>query len=343
MDCGARDLNGNGWIADVLVSRGDVRVVFEVQWSRQDEHDFRSRQRRYIADSIASVAWFSRHIDGLPQADRALPVFGLQFDDPTAGPNESAIEPGVTTPVPLITVDDKKLSLAEVVTRLLTRGIQHRDYVHSGTAGSAHLTVTSTGCWKCGRRFGIWNLDKTTVTGPCGRVATRYRDVEQFPLTRPESDPPIQQAAAAASRSLGVAPGFLAKRTTKASGTTYLAFCCPHCRVVSGEVFVQDEFRSPSAATLTVDVPVAPTPVSRPHWCVASSDGLCLRPSAEEQAALEAAEHEAAARELDGRRAWETETDAAVTVAPVLFNGSASPGSTIARMFAGSRFPHDRR
>jgi hypothetical protein len=75
------EVPGEGWVADVMATRGDVRVVFEVQWSNQTLDEYRHRQQRYLSAGIDAVAWFALRTDHLPTADKNLPVFALAISD----------------------------------------------------------------------------------------------------------------------------------------------------------------------------------------------------------------------------------------------------------------------
>jgi len=67
---------GDGWRADVLASRGDVRIAFEVQWSFLKLRDTLARQRRY-AEAGVRGCWFFRHPPAQITARRDLPLFHL--------------------------------------------------------------------------------------------------------------------------------------------------------------------------------------------------------------------------------------------------------------------------
>lgn len=54
------EARGDGWVADVLATNGAHRVVFEVQWSRQQFADYGARQAKYEESGITSVRGTSR-------------------------------------------------------------------------------------------------------------------------------------------------------------------------------------------------------------------------------------------------------------------------------------------
>jgi hypothetical protein len=303
------EVAGDGWVADVMATRGSTRVVFEVQWSRQSREDYRHRQQRYQDAGIASIAWFARHTDGLSAVDQSLPVFGLAISD----------EGDATA-----TVGDTSLPLAEVVERLLTRRLQYRTYLSDAQPATARVDGARIDCYRCGKPFGVWSVERINVGGRCGSTGYRGRPVtDDFPTVRPETDPAIREAGARLAKKVGVAPANLGTRSTKASGTRYMAFVCPHCAATCGEMYVRKEFGVWDNHGLSALVPVAPTAVRQPHWCLARTDGTCLEPP--EQVVNEVQRLEAHAQD-DG-----TLTD----VEPFRPSKGISVHQAISRMFGG--------
>jgi hypothetical protein len=74
---------GDGWRADVLVSDGPKKIVFEVQYSRQGVEDYDERSERYARDG-ANVCWLVRHSDALAKwvgVVAPFDAFGLAVGD----------------------------------------------------------------------------------------------------------------------------------------------------------------------------------------------------------------------------------------------------------------------
>lgn len=70
----ATEMPGEGFIADVWATRGDARVVFEVQRSRQVLREYERRQRTYERAGVRCV-WFVAEVPGGHRSGPDLPLF----------------------------------------------------------------------------------------------------------------------------------------------------------------------------------------------------------------------------------------------------------------------------
>lgn len=70
---------GEAWIADVLVTRGNVKLAFEVQLTQQPIEVTQARQTRYEVSGIRGL-WFMRRgtRKDLPRPSKMLPIFSLE-------------------------------------------------------------------------------------------------------------------------------------------------------------------------------------------------------------------------------------------------------------------------
>lgn len=302
------EARGDGWIADVMATRDGVRVAFEVQWSNQALDEYNHRQQRYRDAGIASTAWFARHVDHLPAADKALPVFGLTINDE-----------GEAT----VRVNGTELPLFETVERLLTRRLQHRDYYANAQPATALVEGAVMDCYRCKKDFGVWYVTEISVRGRCGGEGTRGRAVGTFPEKRPETEPDVRAAGERLAQAMGVTPARLGRRYTKASETHYMAFICPHCSATCGEMFVANEFSYGSDHETEATLPA--TAVPHPHWCLAGGQGACALPPA--SIIEELSEDEAADTGWNGA--------AGVSLTPIGVPGGISINQALNRMFGG--------
>ncbi|WP_214056873.1 hypothetical protein [Nocardioides aquaticus] len=255
------EVPGDGWVADVMATRGNVRVAFEVQWSRQSLTDYEFRQKRYRDAGIASTAWFARHTDGLPLTSRDLPILTLAIDDENN---------------PVVTVGTKDIPLSETIQRLLTGRLKHRDWVANGQPAHTEVEVLSTACWNCRKDFVVWDVAQTTVTGNCESKGFSTFRVGVFSPDRPENDNDIKRAVAEWAGARNLTAANMGRRVTKTSGAKHMAFVCPHCNRVSGDVPLSQEFAHGGDEAITCDT--QPTAVAQAHWCLAGDAGVCFDP-----------------------------------------------------------------
>lgn len=198
---------GDGWIADVLATRGETRIAFEVQWSHQSEIDYAYRTTRYRAAGVESV-WLRRVTPGR-YAGRA-------------GPNVFNMPIRASDPAELAVVEAPHVDAAarEVDVDEFTRAVLHRRVSPVGP----HVSAWNETCWRstCGRKSRVWVVDGEQPwpeQRSLARQARRYIPTKGAPLAT------------------------IAPRTTKGSGRTYDALCCPHCGAVFGDNFVFDHLR----------------------------------------------------------------------------------------------------
>lgn len=258
------EVRGDGWVADVLATRGQHKVAFEVQWSNQSDADYAHRQSRYKRDGVRG-AWFVRHTSNIPTTPSAdIPLFLLAEDGDDL----------------VAAVTDKVEPLADAITLLLAGRVRHREYVSAGEPADLDIRIHRNDCWKCEKEFLIWHAQALSVTGNCGR----HRDVglsyEVFAKDRVENDTSVRAAVARAIANQGIPLGRLNLRFTQTAGTKYMAFVCPHCNAVSGDMFINqlilnDGYEEPY---LMVRIPGGDRGLRQPHWCVAGEAGHCAEP-----------------------------------------------------------------
>jgi hypothetical protein len=258
-----------GWIADVMASNGERRIALEVQWSRQSSDDFVRRQERYAADGVECI-WF---------------VAPKNTDNAGTVPSHTiGGDPGSWHIRMRTTLDGcsrTELRFEDAVGHIL-----QGDYrFHSEPYVQAYsMDVAMVKCWRdaCGKWFTLWRLEDLQVKTRCALEGTiegvyqlESRMFVQDRIERVIADqvlPLLEHEQVDLPRTAK-----LITRTIKAAEKTYLAYCCPHCGVVTGDS--QIAYNGTRWRTYVVHrrltVPFRPDAMGPLHLCIDRGKGQC--------------------------------------------------------------------
>ena len=215
------------WIADVMATKGDRRIALEVQWSRQSSEDFARRQERYEADGVECI-WFVA-----PKNTGNV----AKVPSHTIGGASGAWHISMLTTMDRYTRAD--LPLEDAVGHILQGDYRYHTepYVQAYS-----IDVAMVKCWRdaCAKWFALWRLEDLQVRTRCGLEGTiegvyhlESRMFLQDRIERVIADqvlPLLEHEQVDLPRAAK-----LITRTSKTAGQTYLAYCCPHCGVISGD------------------------------------------------------------------------------------------------------------
>jgi hypothetical protein len=262
------EVSGADWRADVLATKGNVNVAFEVQWSGQTEEETRLRQRRYESAGVRCCWLMRKPPEALVRSPtKGLPVF------------------------PLSLVDDKLLHvkvgemvrpLNDFTQSLLNRKIQFRTSATLDSTQRVTVVFFGISCWKCGHGSHIYYLEEAYRTC-CGISADSVEGLEDAKGDEfaPEVVAAVQEfLMSAEGRRLHV--GEIKRRFSGTVGHAYPSFGCPKCEAIYGEHFriqssSQARYEKGSApAILSVEV-ICPRTISapHPHWCSPTTGEFC--------------------------------------------------------------------
>jgi len=157
------------WWADVLASKGRVRIAFEVQWSTQTLARTWERQERYRGDGVRGCWFFRNPPPGSEVPDETCPMFPLELIN-------------VDNEEYAVMIGDRRVSLGQGVEDLLAGKVRLCQEVTTLWWEDARLTFAPARCPRCAEESYV---HAATVTwhrphySPCGRLV--------YPSPGPES------------------------------------------------------------------------------------------------------------------------------------------------------------
>jgi hypothetical protein len=225
------------WRADVMATKANLRVAFELQLSAIPYAELAARQQVYADDDVRGC-WFYGYgaLNPPPPPNTDIPVFPLGFsrESPSA-----ALKPG--TPPDQVRIGSRQMLLPQAVSALLNR--QFRRCAKQRVATAKGITIFQFHkCWACNKDFHVFC--PTECSASCGDrlpvnefenwVASPLKDggapwivrkVQQYVAAHPEMDLTVSY------------PGW---HWAQSSRRKHFTFCCFHCgALVASEIFEQ--------------------------------------------------------------------------------------------------------
>ena len=211
--------DGEVWIADVFATKGNVKIAFEIQWSRQDEETTKYRQDRYKKSGVRAL-WLMRQSNIL--VDESVPTFCLDFE-------ESTHSFSVHVPYPILPLDT---FIAGALSKRL----------HFLPTNESSIPVDVYGgykeCWSCHRDTLLVSSLKFVIsefipTATDQRATLNFFDSYEY--SKPLCD---QVLTLDMLREHGI--GEVRFRYSKTENKEYLSNGCFHCDALSGRHFDRD-------------------------------------------------------------------------------------------------------
>lgn len=231
---------GEEWQADVLAVKGNGRVAFEIQWSRQDDNETARRQKRYSEAGVRGL-WLFRQKD-FPTL-KETPSFRLVFD-----PESKTFDVMLPSPHynPMWAARDKDdlLSWGQRIPlrRFVAGALEGRLRFAPALGQTMPVEVSSVQirCWRCKKETGV----VMGLTFAAGRILPGCPDIHTSIYDMGERLPDgaaevMSILPAELLRRHGI--GAVKPRRSKTEGGTYLSNGCVHCDALQGR-FLEHEF-----------------------------------------------------------------------------------------------------
>lgn len=134
------EVEGEGWIADVLAVKGQAQIGIEVQWSPQTLEKTKERQLRYQSSNVRAC-WLFRlppvqikeEDTGELVADKDLPLFQLVFEDSKF----------------YVLLQERQIEVSYFIENLLKGKYKYSDTVNHTGKVNANITIVDVKCSHC--------------------------------------------------------------------------------------------------------------------------------------------------------------------------------------------------
>lgn len=227
---------GNEWRADVLATKGNARVAFEIQWSRQDNQETARRQQRY-ADARVRGLWLFRQKD-FPTS-KETPAFRLVFLEDTKS---------FEVLMPSSQYDQRWVAHVRDASRMWGQQIPLERFVVGALSGRLHFSpaigqrmpveveTVQIPCWKCKKNTGIVMglvFAVSRVFIGCPDISISIYELEEFiPEWGTEL---VSILTPELLKKHGI--GTVKPRGSKTQGREYISNGCIHCDALQGQFF----------------------------------------------------------------------------------------------------------
>jgi hypothetical protein len=253
------------WRADVLATRGERAVAFEIQWTKQSAQETARRQRIYEVANVRGC-WLFRSLPRMSE-HRDIPAFGLSI--------------GQRATLPTVKLNSKTIAIEEFAATMLSGGCKFRPQLTIVSPYYASVHLRQTVCPACRSVAHFADVELPQPISACGRsivklpswldsamreFAARFRRFD--PVELQELALPLDAQTRAASLVLPSMPGAPYMSAAGRSG-----FCSKAgCRSIVPWVECDPP---PIAKTFALPLSHCWPNLAEPHWCFGGLGAFC--------------------------------------------------------------------
>jgi len=224
------------WRADVLAVKGNAKVAFEIQWSRQDNTETERRQKRYDEAGVRGL-WLFRQKD-FP-IGKETPAFRLVFEPATKSfrillPSPHYHPEWVGMDKDAAYLWGQSIPLSAFIKGTLKGQLRFAPAL--GLTMPVEISKVEIQCWRCKKVTGVvmgLNFAASRVLPGCPDIPTSIYDLSD---ELPNGDAVVMSMLPASllkSHDIGV----IKPRYSKTAGGGYLSNGCVHCDALQGRFF----------------------------------------------------------------------------------------------------------
>ncbi len=274
------------WRADVLASRGNLRIAFEVQLSTIPFSELTARQQAY-ADSFVRGCWFYGYgaVNPPPPIQTDIPVFPLGFSGVNPFP---AFRTG--QPPDCVSIGNQELQLTEGVRALLQHQFRRCSKQRVTTAEGITIFRFHE-CWACQRDFDVFcPTECSTLCNDhlpiCDWMARPLKDAGAPWIVRK-----VQQYVWA-HQELNLMVSYPGWYWAQSSRCNHFTFCCFHCGTLNASDIFEQLLRDNECVQnseyclqpiVTIPLRTKREIIDAPHWCYSEIHRFCSEPDQQNQ------------------------------------------------------------
>lgn len=273
------------WRADVMATKGKLRIAFEVQLSTIPFSELATRQQAY-ADSGVRGCWFYGYgaLNPPPPVRTDTPVFPLGFTGEHSFP---AFRKGQAPD--RVRIGNFEMQLKDGVVALLKR--QFRRCAKQRIVTAAEITIFRFHrCWACNRDFDVFCPTERTTSCNDSLSNNEFQDWMARPLKdagAPWIVDKVQRYVATHPK-MNLMVSYPGWHWAESSRRKHFTFRCFHCgALIASEIFEQllndnECMQSPEYCLGTITaIPLKTKPelIESPHWCFSPTGLFCSEPS----------------------------------------------------------------
>jgi len=256
----------NDWIADVIAVKGDIRVAFEIQWSKQSYAKTVERQDKYDRDGVRGCWFFKRPPKKMNRelmADKRLPIFVIFETE-----NEDVC----------VKLGSHNIKLREFVRILLEKKIKFCEYITSFKRQKIQISFMEYECYKCKTLQHIYFIQNYILSKCWNRLDFHDEDWSDQAL---KYHPKIINAVndfLKTEKGDIIKIGSIKKRHSNQTNSYYKSFGCYRCDTIFGDWHLHSDILQAmheDNPCIFVDIEMPVIKVKDSHWCYSESRDFC--------------------------------------------------------------------
>jgi len=264
------EFSETNWRADVLATKNEKKIAFEVQWSKQTYEETKFRQDRYKESNVRGCWFFRtapkelRNYDDSLIADKEIPAFKIFKDE------DSNI---------IAQLKQTQLPLKSLVDSLLKRKIKFCEHIRLKPRQEVTIVFFETICWKCHKPQHLWTIEQNLLT-VCNQDF--YLMGSMWDSDDIDKSPKIYEAVKQYLRTENgkhLKIGELKKRYSKTVNESYLSHGCFYCDSIFGDWFLNTEKidgqNNPQSIRHKIELDLGIIKEEGKHWCYSENGEFC--------------------------------------------------------------------